>query len=263
MSLRKACDLLKISRRSYYHKPKRKDDGAIKQLIQGLAQRYPRYGYWKLYHLLRQQGVEINHKRVYRLYKELNLAMRRKTKKRLTVPSMAIEKPKQNNLSWSIDFMTDSLQSGRRFRTFNVLDDFNREALGIEIDYSLPGLRIVRLLDEIAKQRGYPRQLRCDNGPELRSTVLAEWANQYNVKLCFIQPGKPTQNALIERFNGTYRREILDAYLFRNLNEVRHITRKWIDEYNHVRPHAGIGNIPPCQFQNENILLVSGNTNGD
>lgn len=240
---------MKISRRAYYYEPIDRTDGALKEILKGLAHRYPRYGYWKLYHLLRHQGVVINHKKVYRCYKELNLAMRRKTKKRLlTEIKHPLELPRRLNETWSIDFMSDSLQTGRRFRTFNVLDDFNREGLGIEIDVSLPSVRIVRVLDRIAEQRGYPNYLRCDNGPELRSCALQQWAKQHRVEILYIQPGKPTQNAFIERFNGTYRREILNAYLFRNLDEVRSLTNQWLDEYNHIRPHAGIGNVPPAQY---------------
>ena len=140
--------------------------------------------------------------------------------------------PEALNQSWSVDFMHDALVCGRRFRTFNVVDDFNREALSIEIDLNLPALRVVRVLDRIAANRGYPVMLRMDNGPEFISLALAEWAEQHAVKLEFIQPGKPTQNAFIERFNRTYRTEILDFYLFRTLNEVREITAKWLSEYN-------------------------------
>ena len=253
MSLRKACELLKISRRSYYYKPVERTDGALKTLLSDLAKRYPRYGYWKLYHLLRNMDVLVNHKRVHRCYKELNLMMRRKTKKRYPKGiAHPLQVPTELNQTWSIDFMTDSLQTGRRFRTFNVLDDFNREGLGIEVDVSLPGARIVRVLERIAQQRGYPQYVRCDNGPELRSSALQQWAKQHQVDILYIQPGKPTQNAFIERFNGTYRFEILDAYLFRNLNEVRLITNQWLDEYNHVRPHASIGNVPPAHYQHPN-----------
>lgn len=210
---------------------------------------------WKLYHMLRNQGAyQINHKRVYRLYKELNLTMRRKQKRRLNVTPEPIVIPQKHHECWSIDFMSDSLKTGRRFRTFNVLDDYNREGLAIEIDVSLTAERIVRVLDRLAERRGYPQYLRCDNGPELRSTKLQEWCNEHHIKVRFIEPGKPTQNALIERFNGTYRRELLNAYVFNTLDEVRHLTEQWLDEHNGVRPHAGIGNVPPRLFQRENSM---------
>ena len=249
VSIRKACRLMNIRRRVYYYKPVERTDGALKSLLTDLSERYPHYGYWKLYHLLRNEGMKINHKRVHRCYKELNLTMRRRIKKQLPERvKHPLGVPTEPNHIWSIDFMTDCLQTGRRFRTFNVLDDFNREGLGIEIDVSLASARIVQALDRIAERRGYPNALRCDNGPELRSVVLQQWAQQHHIKILYIQPGKPTQNAFIERFNGTYRREILNAYLFQNLEEVRDITEIWLDQYNHVRPHAGIGNVPPAKY---------------
>jgi putative transposase len=139
--------------------------------------------------------------------------------------------------------MIVSLQSDKKFRTFNVIDDFNREGLAIEIDISLPTVRLIRVLDRIAKERGYPASIRCDNGPELRSDAMVAWAKNHEVNLMFIKPGKPTQNAYIERFNGTYRHEILNAYIFSNLKEVRDLTEQWLYEYNFIRPHAEIGNI--------------------
>ncbi len=162
--------------------------------------------------------------------------------------------PEALNQSWSVDFMHDALVCGRRFRTFNVVDDFNREALSIEIDLNLPALLVVRVLDRIAANRGYPVMLRMDNGPEFISLALAEWAEQHAVKLEFIQPGKPTQNAFIERFNRTYRTEILDFYLFRTLNEVREITERWVPEYNCERPHESLNNMTPEEYRQHNHL---------
>lgn len=162
--------------------------------------------------------------------------------------------PEALNQSWSVDFMHDALVCGRRFRTFNVVDDFNREALSIEIDLNLPALRVVRVLDRIAANRGYPVMLRMDNGPEFISLALAEWAEQHAVKLEFIQPGKPTQNAFIERFNRTYRTEILDFYLFRTLNEVWEITERWVSEYNCERPHESLNNMTPEEYRQHHYL---------
>ena len=140
------------------------------------------------------------------------------------------------------------LQSGRTFRTFNVIDDFNREALAIEIDTSLPSGRVVRVLNTVAAWRGYPRRLRMDNGPELISQQLESWADKHAVQLDFIEPGKPAQNAYIERFNRTYREDVLDFYLFNNLAEVRQITEQWLEEYNAVRPHDSLNGLPPYQY---------------
>lgn len=196
-----------------------------------------------------------NHKRIHRIYCLLKLNFRRKGKQRLPVRNPSpLATPEALNQSWSVDFMHDALVCGRRFRTFNVVDDFNREALSIEIDLNLPALRVVRVLDRIAANRGYPVMLRMDNGPEFISLALAEWAEQHAVKLEFIQPGKPTQNAFIERFNRTYRTEILDFYLFRTLNEVREITERWVSEYNCERPHESLNNMTQEEYRQHNHL---------
>jgi putative transposase len=176
--------------------------------------------------------------------------LRRKGKKRL--PSrdpQPLSTPELANICWSVDFMSDALYSGQCFRTFNVVDDFNREGLGIEVDTNLPAPRIIRVLDRIAAWRGYPQRLRLDNGSELVSVALAGWAEDHDVlQLDFIQPGKPTQNSYIERFNRTYREEVLDLYIFSRLSEVREITDRWLKEYNEERPHESLGNLTPAEF---------------
>ena len=182
--------------------------------------------------------------------------MRRKTKKRLVgVKAKPLLIPDKPNQTWSIDFMTDTLISSKRFRTLNVIDDYNREALAIEAASSITGFRLTRMLDKVACYRGYPKAIRCDNGPELRSKALAVWAKEHDVTILFIQPGKPTQNAIIERFNGTYRREILNAYLFKSLAQVQEITNLWLEEYNNIRPHASLGHVPPRQYAKQKLLL--------
>ena len=148
--------------------------------------------------------------------------------------------------------MSDTLIDGRRFRTFNIADDYNREALGIEIDFSLPAVRVIRVLERIASQCGYPEKMRLDNGPEFISVALADWAETHGVLLDFIQPGKPTQNSFIERFNRTYRTEVLDLYLFSDLSEVREITNNWIIEYNEERPHSSLGMLTPREYRLNN-----------
>jgi len=178
--------------------------------------------------------------------------MRRKGKKRLPNRNPdPLSVPDSFNMCWSIDFMSDALWCGRKFRTFNVVDDYNREALAIEVDLNLPAPRIIRVLDRIAAWRGYPAKLRMDNGPELTSVKLAEWAETHGVQLEFIKPGKPTQNSFIERFNRTYRNEILDMYVFSRLSEVREITENWIKEYNEERPHESLGNMTPVEYLKE------------
>ncbi|SXF65418.1 integrase catalytic subunit [Klebsiella variicola] len=214
------------------------------------AERYPRYGFKKLFQVLRRQGNAWNHKRVHRIYCLLKLNFRRKGKLRLPVRNPApLATPEAMNQSWSIDFMHDALVCGRRFRTFNVVDDFNREALAIEIDLNIPAQRVVRVLDRIVANRGYPLKMRMDNGPELVSLTLAQWAEEQGLMLEFIRPGKPTQNAFIERFNRTYRTEILDFYLFRTLNEGLEITERWLAEYNSERRHESLNNLTPEEYR--------------
>lgn len=214
-----------------------------------LAERFPRYGFSKLFQLLRRRGRRWNHKRVHRVYCALKLNLRRKGKRRL--PSRNPEPlatPSNANKCWSIDFMYDSLMSGHRFRTFNVLDDFSRECLAVEVDTSLPAARVLRVLDRIAAWRGYPVKLRMDNGPELISGIMSEWAASRGVSLEHIQPGKPTQNSYIKRFYRNYQEEVLDFYAFSTLTEVREITEDWIKDYNEQRPHEALGQMTPTGF---------------
>jgi len=206
-----------------------------------------------MFDLLRREGKSWNHKRVYRVYRALKLNLRRRGKRRLPSRNpQPLAVPEALNQCWSIDFMSDSLMTGRRFRTFNVVDDYNREALAIEVDLNLPAQRIIRVLDRVALARGYPEKMRMDNGPELTSVALAEWAEAHRIHLDFIQPGKPTQNSYIERFNRTYRTEVLDMYVFRDLDEVREITRSWIKEYNEERPHQSLGKLTPTEYRIKN-----------
>lgn len=249
LSERQACRMMKLSRNAYRYRAIKTDDAEIIQQLKWIAERNPRWGCKKMVQYLRNQGSTWNHKRVRRLYCEMRLNIRVKPKKRLPVREpKPLAAPAAANLSWSLDFMSDSLSSGRTFRTLNLIDDFNREGLWIEVDTSIPAERVVRVLDMLALWRGYPAQLRIDNGPELISRRLAEWAAQHKVELAFIQPGKPAQNAYIERFNRTYREAVLDAYLFSSLEEVRTISEKWLEEYNAIRPHEALGGLPPYQY---------------
>ena len=175
--------------------------------------------------------------------------MKRKGKKRLPARILrALEVVNAINESWSMDFMSDALQSGRKLRTFNLIDDFNREALAIEIDTSLPAQRIIRVLEQVIAWRGKPKRIRVDNGPEFISIMLAIWCQEIGIELQFIQPGKPTQNAYIERFNGSYRRDVLDAYLFQNIDQVKMLTEEFIEDYNYHRPHDALGGRSPADM---------------
>jgi len=180
---------------------------------------------------LRNQGHAWNHKRIRRVYRALALVV-----------------PRQADQTWSLDFMSDSLSNGRTFRTLNVIDDYNREALWIEVDTSLPAERVVRVLEILLLERTTPQSIRMDNGPELISQRLASWAQDHHIELLHIQPGKPAQNAYVERFNRTYREDVLDAYLFDDLEEVRLITEHWLEDYNTIRPHEALQGLPPRLF---------------
>lgn len=250
LSVRQACRAFSLSRTVYHYRPDMLRDEPVISALQQAAERYPRYGFSKLFQILRRQGHAWNHKRVHRIYCLLKLNFRRKGKQRLPTryPS-PLAVPQALNHSWSVDFMHDALTCGRRFRTFNVVDDYNREALAVEIDLNIPAQRVIRVLDRIVANRGCPHKLRMDNGPEFISLALAEWAESRNVELEFIKPGKPTQNAFIERFNRTYRTEVLDFYLFRTLNEVREITETWLKEYNTERPHESLNNLTPEEYR--------------
>ena len=254
VSERRACRLMHLSRSVYRYQAKLKDDSEIAKQLRQLAERKPRWGLGKMFHHLRSQGYLWNRKRVRRVYLAERLNLRVKPKKRLPIRHpKPLAQPETANESWSVDFMSDSLQSGRTFRTFNVIDDYNREVLAIEIDTSLPSGRIVRVLEMIASWRGYPRRLRSDNGPEFISQQLARWAEKHEILLDFIEPGKPAQNAYIERFNRTYREDVLDFYLFSSLAEVREITEHWVEEYNSIRPHESLGNMTPYQYAAVNV----------
>jgi putative transposase len=253
LSVRQACRAVDLSRTVYAYHRKPDRDTEVIAVLQELVERFPRYGFKKLFQLIRRRGHHWNHKRVYRVYCGLRLNMRRKGKKRLPSRNPApLTVPDRVNRCWSMDFMSDALWDGRRFRTFNVVDDFNREVLGIDIDTNLPGPRVQRFLDRIAAWRGYPEKMRVDNGPELTSVILADWAEEKGVELEFIEPGKPAQNAFIERFNRTYRHEVLDMYVFQTLSEVREITDNWLMEYNEIRPHESLGNLTPEEYRKAN-----------
>jgi putative transposase len=249
LSERQACRIVSLRRSVYRYKPRpNRDEEVVKPLLE-LAHQRPEQGFGKLFQRLRRLGHKWNHKRVYRIYLDLKLNKRRKGKKRLPTRSpQPLQASAALNECWSADFTSDALWSGQRFRTFNVVDDCNREALGIEVDYNLPAARVVRTLDWIAAGRGYPLKLRLDNGPEFISVALADWAEEHRVTLEFIKPGKPMQNGFIERFNRSYREAVLDMYIFQDLSEVREQTEQWLKEYNEERPHESLGHLTPSEY---------------
>lgn len=255
----RACKIVSLPRSQFYYSSK-KNDTAIIEALQELAFKHPCYGFRKLFAYLRRSGKTWNHKKVYRVYKLLKLNKKRKGKRRLPA---RIKQPLQQqtaiNNSWSMDFMSDSMMGNRRFRTFNVMDDCTREILAIEVDTSLSAKRIIRTLERIIEQRGVPRTIRTDNGPEFTSHEFEEWCTDKQINIQFIQPGKPMQNGYIERFNRLYREAVLDAYMFFELDQVRQLTAEWMEEYNQRRPHEGLNNQTPEEvriqvFNNENPL---------
>ena len=169
---------------------------------------------------------------------------------------VTLVEPKNINDTWSLDYMSDALMNGKRFRTANVIDDYNREVLGIRVSISLPSQKVTSFLDDIAQERGYPQKIRMDNGPENISKIFKQWAKKCDIELEYIQPGKPAQNGYIERFNRTYREEVLDMYLFRNLQEVQDITNEWIMDYNNERPHHSLKNLPPHECARRKELSI-------
>jgi putative transposase len=251
---------MKQSRSAYYYKPV-KDDTVVIDTLREWAEKHSRYGFWLLYKRMRRSGIAWNHKRLYRIYKLLNLSMRRKSKKRIPARvKEPLDQPEYINKSWSMDFMSDCLASGQRFRTLNIMDDFNREVLHIEVSISLPSQRVVRILEQIKDWRGLPEQIRVDNGPEFIGSPLMQWAENNNVRMLFIQPGKPMQNGFVERFNKTYRNEVLDQYLFFSLHEVREITSHWIEDYNCHRPHDSLNDCTPVEYAGRGALTVDNST---
>lgn len=237
-----------VSRSGYYYRS-RKDDSEVVQKLQELAEKNPTHGFRKMFGYLRREGRGWNHKKVYRVYKLLKMHKRRKMKRRLpTREKQPLAQPVNINSSWSMDFMSDSLASGRKIRTFNVLDDCSREVLAIDIASSIPSERVVRTLNSLIEWRGRPAMIRVDNGPEFTGHCFSKWAEEHGIKIHYIQPGKPMQNGFIERFNGTYRKEVLDAYLFFEIDEVITITDNWIQEYNENRPHESLGNKTPAEW---------------
>jgi len=238
-----------ISRTTCQYQAQAKDDTELQTALTVLTTRHAAIGFWQCCYRLWNRGHWWNHKRIYRVYTGMKLNIRRRAKKRLPERvKQPLSVPTAPNQVWSIDFMCDSLVDGRRFRLFNVIDDFNRESLAIEIDTSLPARRVIRVLERLIAEKGKPANVRCDNGPEFISHLLEQWCTDRKINIQFIQPGRPMQNAYIERKNGSLRRELLDAYLFNNLAEVRVMSEEWRVDYNTERPHKSLGYLSPIKY---------------
>lgn len=236
----------------WYYRSKR-DDTAVIAKLNELAELYPTRGFEAYYWRIRESGLPWNRKRVLRIYRMLKMNLRRKRKRRL--PSRIKEpllQPVRPNDTWSADFMSDAMADGRRIRILNILDDYNREALCVDPQFSYPAARIRRRLEVIAMERGLPKRIRVDNGPEFISHAFQDFCAQHDIEIKFIQPGKPTQNAYIERFNRLYREDVLDAYLFTRIEQVRQISEKWRRDYNQNHPHKSLGRMSPIRYLKEN-----------
>lgn len=250
ISIRLACDIFQVSQTCYRYSTKRNaENEEIAQWLMRLTDNHRNWGFGLCFlHLRNVRGYGWNHKRVYRIYCELELNLRIKPRKRLVRERPEpLSVPTAINQVWSMDFMHDQLSDGRCFRLLNVIDDFNREALGIEVDFSLPAERVIRALEHIIEWRGKPEAIRCDNGPENISGALQGWVEKRQIRLLYIQPGKPQQNAYIERFNRTVRYEWLSQYYWEDLDEVQLCATRWMYDYNHDRPNMALGGFTPKQ----------------
>jgi putative transposase len=249
IGIKKACTLFNLSRSMYYQRPKKGADDEIKRVLLQLAEKHIRWGFDKMRAAIKRDGYVWNHKRIRRVYCELELNLRTKPKKRLPArEKQTLLQPIKPNYCWSVDYMSDALSSGQKFRTFNIIDDFNRQGLGVFVGQSMPTNCITRHLDFVAEFSGYPQIIRTDNGPEFISKKFLLWAKKHRIEIKHIQRGKPAQNGFIERFNRTYRNDVLDINLFSSVHEVQTITDRWLHEYNHERPHESLGNKTPIEF---------------
>jgi putative transposase len=256
MSERRACRFFGFARSSQRYRTRRPARRELRERLHTLAVLRPRWGYRQLHRLLRREGWTHNRKLTQRIYREEGLHVRRRRRKRVAVLRTPLPTPTQANERWSMDFVRDALGDGRAFRAFTLVDECTRECPAIEVDFSLPGERVVRVLDRVAAKRGYPRVIVCDNGPEFRSEALDQWAYQYGVHLAFIEPGKPVQNAYIESFNGKFRDECLNENWFVSLADAQRTIEGWRIDYEIARPHSGLAGRTPAEFAKELLLTT-------
>ncbi len=249
LSIRKACLLVDLSRTGYGYQSHRAEDTALRTRLRELAGERKRFGSPRLHIMLKREGLVVNHKRTERIYKEEGLALRRKRRRKGAAGvRMMIPAPERPNQKWSMDFVTDSIVTGRRFRALAIVDDYSRECPAIEVDTSMGGRRVVGVLDRLSETRGLPETITIDNGPEFAGRALDEWAYRKGVKLSFIRPGKPIENAFAESFNGRLRDECLNTNWFLSLKHAREVIEEWRKDYNTVRPHSSLDGLTPQEF---------------
>ena len=257
MKKRRACRVVGLAPATYYYRARRPDPVELREKLKTFAAQRPRWGYRRLHVLLKRDGDVVNHKRVYRVYRAEGLAVRRKKRKRMAASLRVLPPPPTRpRQQWTMDFTQDSLASGRQFRTLNVVDTFTRECLVIEVDHSLPGGRVVRALEQLVELHGGPEVIRIDNGSEFTSHVVDAWAYEHCIKLDFIRPGKPTENAHIESFNGKFRDECLNENWFLSLNDAKEKIEAFRVDYNQVRPHSSLDNQTPIEFASSHLGLT-------
>lgn len=233
-------------------------NGELRERITALAQERRRFGYRRIHVLLEREGWAVNVKRTYRLYRQAGLMVRQRHRKRIGLTErVALTLPDRPNDTWSMDFIHDGLADGRRIRCLNIVDDYTKETLAIEVDTSLSGVRVARVLDRIALHRPLPGRLRVDHGPEFTGLAMDARAHQRGVKLVFTQPGQPTQNAYIESFNGKFRDECLNDNWFTRLREAQVLIESWRQDCNQVRPHSFLNNLTPCEFATRHVHLTT------
>ncbi len=250
ISERRACQLVGLSRTVLHYESKAQPDNEHLQarLIE-LAGERRRFGYRRLHALVRREGVRANHKRIYRLYREAGLAVRRRRKRHgVAIERQVLERPAGPNQVWSMDFVSDALANGRRIKVLTIVDDYSKEAIDLVADFGISGLYVTRALDQAARFRGYPKAIRTDQGPEFTGKALDQWAYRHGVQLKMIQAGKPTQNAFIESFNGRFRDECLNDHWFTTLAEARILISAWRQDYNQCRPHSALDYLTPAEF---------------
>lgn len=248
-SERRACRALGFSRSSHRYQSRRAQTPGLVERMRQLAQARPRFGYRRLHLLLRREGMLVNHKRVYRLYRLEGLSVRTKRRRRLVAaPREALAPPTRPNQRWSMDFVSDSTTGGQRFRVLTVVDDFSRRCVALATEISFSGRRVSRALEEAFLETP-PEMLVMDNGPEFTSKALDQWAHERNVKLHFIRPGKPVENAYAESFNGRFRDECLNSHWFANVLEARSVIDSWRGDYNEHRPHSSLDGLTPEEYE--------------
>ena len=258
VGIKRGCQVVSLNRSSYYYVPHRDPQLALRMKIRDYAQSRVKYGYLRIHVLLRREGLKVSKNRVYRLYclEGLNLRRKYRRKKVVTAPRIEPQRESRPNESWAMDFVSDQLFNGKRFRSLTIMDSYTRECLAIHVDRSIQGADVVSVLEKLKTTRGVPEYIRVDNGPEFISKALDLWAYQEGVRLHFSRPGKPTDNAMIESFNGSYRNECLQTNWFLSVEDARIKIEKWWIDYNAFRPHSSLKNKTPTEFAEEHKLLT-------